>query len=65
MKTIILVLMVCVAGLQLSCGKKATEESLLVPSNQFQEETESEKVEEIPLAQDSLQSESTSPAVTQ
>ncbi|MDN3690634.1 hypothetical protein [Cyclobacterium jeungdonense] len=65
MKTIILALMVCTAGLQLSCGKKATEESLVVPTEQIEDVPEPENVEEIPLTEDSVQSENVSPAVTQ
>lgn len=65
MKTIILALMVCSAGLLLSCGKKATEETLVVPTEQIEEVPEPEIVEEMPLEEDSTQSENLSPAVVQ
>ncbi|WP_162340365.1 hypothetical protein [Cyclobacterium salsum] len=65
MKTIILALMVCSAGLLLSCGKKATEETLVVPTEQIEEVSEAEIKEEMPLQADSTHSENLSPAVVQ
>lgn len=65
MKPIILALMVCTAGLLLSCGKKATEESLVVPTEQIEEVPESKIVDEMPPEKDSTQAENLSPAVAQ